>query len=393
MANDSVENLGHIQPAADAHPSVMNAKNMAPLTNKSGGTVVSGDVLVQDVATATAFTTNTTLAALRKVYVVPKTVSGSDTPAQKSILNNEIGFVQASGFCQGDAASIAGGVLVDGVVAIGEYLQLSATAKKATGTGITMSDTAVPPIGSFGVALATTAGEDIVAAFLYSETVMQPKHNHTATGAPGVTNDVDEGYSVNSLWTNVSADLTYICQDATDGAAVWQLLAAGGGLLELDDQTLSAVATYDKASIPATGGDLIIRGELSPVTDNVAVYLRLNNYSGASDYAWAYSLNDGGAISTQRDVADNQIAIGRSVGNAANAAARFTVTIPNYADPQGDNFALVNFMGAQIDLGSNILVTNGGGALLKSEAITRVTLLFATGNIADGRVRLYLAGD
>lgn len=53
------------------------------------------------------------------------------------------------------------------------------------------------------------------------------QHNFAATAAPEVTNDVSEGYSVGSRWIDVTNDEAYICVDATEGAAVWELSTAG----------------------------------------------------------------------------------------------------------------------------------------------------------------------
>lgn len=48
-------------------------------------------------------------------------------------------------------------------------------------------------------------------------------NNFTGTAPPGVTNDSSEGYGVNSIWMDITADPdeTYRCTDATIGAAVW----------------------------------------------------------------------------------------------------------------------------------------------------------------------------
>lgn len=49
-----------------------------------------------------------------------------------------------------------------------------------------------------------------------------PLSKYDATGAPGVGDDSADGYTVGSLWVNVTADDAYICCDATAGAAVWK---------------------------------------------------------------------------------------------------------------------------------------------------------------------------
>jgi hypothetical protein len=50
--------------------------------------------------------------------------------------------------------------------------------------------------------------------------------NDSATTSPTVNDDADAGYSVGSLWLNVTGDTAYICVDATNNAAVW--LPIGG---------------------------------------------------------------------------------------------------------------------------------------------------------------------
>ena len=53
-------------------------------------------------------------------------------------------------------------------------------------------------------------------------------HNLSATAPPTVNNDVDEGYTVGSTWVDTTNNITYICLDNTDGAAVWQQSSNAG---------------------------------------------------------------------------------------------------------------------------------------------------------------------
>ncbi len=61
------------------------------------------------------------------------------------------------------------------------------------------------------------------------------KNNFSATADPLVTDDVDLGYAVGSLWINTTTDRMHVCADNTDGAAVWRAIshisAADGALV------------------------------------------------------------------------------------------------------------------------------------------------------------------
>lgn len=54
--------------------------------------------------------------------------------------------------------------------------------------------------------------------------VQNTKVNYTATVEPTMTDDSSSGYSVGSVWINVSTAMTYHCLDSTAGAAVWRRL-------------------------------------------------------------------------------------------------------------------------------------------------------------------------
>lgn len=53
-------------------------------------------------------------------------------------------------------------------------------------------------------------------------------NNYTATAAPTTGDDTNDGYSVGSIWCDVTNDNAYICLDATATAAVWLQINGGG---------------------------------------------------------------------------------------------------------------------------------------------------------------------
>jgi hypothetical protein len=91
----------------------------------------------------------------------------------------------------------------------------------------------------------------------------QPNCNFASTANPSAGDDVDDGYSVGSLWVNTSARVTYICVDATVGAADWRVASTDGTPL---------------VKLPPTNA----RNEVQPAADVRALTLR-NNASQTTD--------------------------------------------------------------------------------------------------------------
>jgi hypothetical protein len=56
-----------------------------------------------------------------------------------------------------------------------------------------------------------------------------PFSKFDATAAPTVNDDAGDGFSVGSFWHDVTNDNSYVCQDATAAAAVWEQVGGGGG--------------------------------------------------------------------------------------------------------------------------------------------------------------------
>lgn len=74
------------------------------------------------------------------------------------------------------------------------------------------------------------------------------RNNNASTAAPGVTNDASEGYTVGSQWLDVTNDRGYLLLDATENAAVWKEVTAGqSAALNKLDATVAPVAGDDSA--------------------------------------------------------------------------------------------------------------------------------------------------
>ena len=86
------------------------------------------------------------------------------------------------------------------------------------------------------------------------------KNNPTATAAPGVGDDSDDGYGVGSVWIDVSADDGYLCLDATVGAAVWKKTTGSGTdlVLDLSPQLGADLDTNDSALVTLANKDLFL---------------------------------------------------------------------------------------------------------------------------------------
>ena len=69
---------------------------------------------------------------------------------------------------------------------------------------------------------------------------LQRGRNHFTTSDPTVNDDLDEGYEINSQWVNTTDDAVFICTDTTNGAAVWKELATTDSLVN----RVNAVSYY-----------------------------------------------------------------------------------------------------------------------------------------------------
>jgi hypothetical protein len=85
-------------------------------------------------------------------------------------------------------------------------------------------------------------------------------HKLDATTGPSVSDDFADGYTVGSLWIDVTNDYVYVCLDSTPGAAIWVTYQ------EYDDalQSISGLTTVANKMIYTTAADTYATTDLTP---------------------------------------------------------------------------------------------------------------------------------
>lgn len=73
-------------------------------------------------------------------------------------------------------------------------------------------------------------------------------NNFAATTAPAVTDDIADGYGPGSWWYDATANILYVCESNSAGAAVWTAVVTTAGTQTLSNKTLVAPALGTPAS-------------------------------------------------------------------------------------------------------------------------------------------------
>jgi len=189
-------------------------RTVVTLTNKSGGALAIGDVVILDTSNASSVTTTTTAAVTNQPMV-----------ALETIANDAAGLFQVAG--------VVGTLDVAGATSIGDFLTTSTTVKAATGSS-TLSD------GTFAQALTSTGGAGSVTA------IMGPPAKITADLPKGY---LDGGAMSNGTDTTNDIDFTAVeCRDDGDTVNIvtsstftkqldveWAVGTGAGGLAAADD--------------------------------------------------------------------------------------------------------------------------------------------------------------
>lgn len=149
---------------------ILNAADKLYLTNQESSSAVTGDVLVLDVDNDESFIFGVDTYDTRPVFVVPSDIDLDGTASTLTIAAAGTNWVyKAPGY-----VPLA---TVDDAVDIGEYLVLSSTSKKLTGTDVLADSSGIRPTNAKAIALEAAAGAGQIAVMLL------PLHGITARRA------------------------------------------------------------------------------------------------------------------------------------------------------------------------------------------------------------------
>lgn len=209
------------------------------------------------------------------------------------------------------------------------------------------------------------------------------KHNFTAGGAPTVNDDAPNGYGVGSRWVDIINDRSFVCVDATAGAAVWLSNAISTAVSpKAADYT---VAPEDEGKLIACTGNITITLPTGGVTNGFTVWLR-NTGSRAVALSPAGGTIDGAATVT---LYPGQACLARFDGTTYLTAGR-----PDRWALTGDVTLYVD--GANGDDANDGLAAGSGNALATIQAaadligrtldptIHQVTISVAAGTYTGG---------
>jgi hypothetical protein len=376
------------------------------LTNKSGGSVAAGDVVVIDTTNDTAFTTTTSGQVEVSVGI-----------AQATIASNAVGAVLVSGY--------AALVNVPSSMTRGRYLETHTVAKQATGS-------ATRRAGSFGQFL---TGGSTPSAWLWGQT------DQTATGGSGAvatdtiwdakgdlavgtgantaavltvgSNDTipmaDSSQTTGIKWVGSQTPSTQAFSDAAaEGTADTYARGdhkhgmpanpgGGGALVLLEQHTASSSATLDFTTFISSTYDEYIFDMINvqPATNATDLWLRFGTGGGptyaTADYNYAdYRFVQTPGSASGGGTTQGQILVTNGIDRVSNDTKFGVSGTIRLFSPQST--AVYKFIRGDIVYANSSAVLEGtvlAGDWAQLTALTAARFLFSSGNIALGTIRVY----
>lgn len=198
------------------------------------------------------------------------------------------------------------------------------------------------------------------------------KSNLVATAAPTVNSDTTEGYTVGSVWTDVTNDLQYTCIDSTDGAAKW--IANGeSSLTTTASSTTTGTITLDisaskiyTTTLTGNATAVFTNPNISGTTDEFT-WILTQDESTARSVTWPTSV-EWGASGTPRisrteifrfyTVDGGTVWYGEVISQSAIASGGTVSVINGY---QVHRFTSSGSFTVNLPITADILVVGGGG--------------------------------
>ena len=190
---------------------------------------------------------------------------------------------------------------------------------------------------------------------------------------------------------------------ADSGAALgvaWQA-ASGGGLVLLEEHTGSGSAELDFTTCITSAYDeyLVEIVNLLPASNSVSLWLQFSQDGGSSydstsgHYAWAnLSWIYTGGTGNHGTSSDSKIALDDNTNQIGNTATYNGIGGSfRIFNPLSTNYTNIRSEAQWIDDGGPPaqLVCSGGGCYAQAAAVNAFRILFSSGNIASGTVRVY----
>ena len=207
----------------------------------------------------------------------------------------------------------------------------------------------------------------------YVDAIGGTTNNFAATSNPGVTDDIDGGYTVGSVWVNVTTDAAWMCADNTDGAAVWQSLTAAAAGWDGDIADVSFTTGSDiGADIAST--DRLIVGDASDSNNPKRVEVtRVKKYANSVEVA---------TYSGSQVLTDAQCR-----GGIIYVTGAATITLPAVAEGMSVSIHTIGAIAVSVDPNASDKIWLDGTALDDGDKITNKS---TSGDIA---VLTYYSAD
>jgi hypothetical protein len=203
--------------------------------------------------------------------------------------------------------------------------------------------------------------------------------NYAATGAPTVNDDADAGYSVGSVWIDVSSDTAYLCVDHTNNAAVWATL--GGDAAFGTPVSVGSTNSAGTAQTHSRSDHVHAHGNRPGGSEHAVATTSVNGFMSAADKTKLDNL-----VINEGDSEFSSTVLATSLGTFQDAFPGQNITVPttgNYLIWFGCNIGgssgnTVNEIGitrnAVIISDSTRLIQGNGGAALSSICHTVIAL-------------------